>query len=103
MSLASELLQSTSKRRNTDGFSGSLACPIRRLSALNHIVYGLMSEHMNSDYAGAHLQTDLKIMLLSGMINKQCGQNITQVCREASSVMYELASILNDTRPSRNG
>lgn len=94
MSLASELLYSTSKRAKSDSVQGRAVDPLKRLIALNHVVYGLIAEHEPSGSTEALLRADIKIMRLSGLIDEQSDAIVTGVCKQAASVMAELVRVL---------
>lgn len=94
MSLASELLHSTSKRRDPQGGKGKDADPVQRLLCLNNIVYGLIADHEPVGDTEALLRADLRIMHLSGLTNEASGGVVTRVCKQAASVMAELVRLL---------
>jgi len=94
MSLASELLHSTSKRRDRDVLQDRPIDPAQRLFTLDHVVYGLISEHEPHADTEARLRADLKIMLLSGLIREGGEGIITKVCRQAAGLMAELVRAL---------
>jgi len=94
MSLASELLHSTSKRRDRDVLQDRPIDPAQRLFTLDHVVHGLISEHEPHADTEARLRADLKIMLLSGLIREGGEGIITKVCRQAAGVMAELIRVL---------
>ena len=94
MSLASELLHSTSKRRDLQQAQERSSDPVQRLLGLNSIVYGLLSEHEPIGNTEALLRADLRIMHLSGLASENPGQVVARVCKQAASVMAELVRLL---------
>jgi hypothetical protein len=94
MSLASELLHSTSKRRDLQGAQGRGSDPVQRLLALNSVVYGLLSDHEPTGDTEALLRADLRIMHLSGLTSESSDGVVTRVCKQAASVMAELVRLL---------
>jgi len=94
MSIASELLHSTSKRVNKPGGRIKEFDPLQRLVALDNVVYGLISEHEPSGGTADMLRADLKIMHLSGLVDRQSDTVVTRVCKQAAQVMAELIRVL---------
>jgi hypothetical protein len=94
MSLASELLHSTSKRRDRDNSQDRQIDPVQRLFTLDHVVYGLISEHEPPADTEKRLRADLRIILLSGLIREGGEGVVTRVCRQAAAVMAELIRVL---------
>jgi hypothetical protein len=94
MSLASDLLHSTSKRRDSADWSGVAGGPQQRLLRLNNLVYGLMAEHEPIGNIDANLRTDLRIMSLSGLVCENDTLGTCYVCRQASQLMSELRRLL---------
>ncbi len=98
MSLASELLYSTSKRTKKDSQQVRPVEPLKWLIGLNQVVYGLIAEHEPADGAGALSKTDFRIMHLSGLVDEQNDALVTGVCKQAASVMAELVRVLPKCR-----
>jgi hypothetical protein len=94
MSLASELLHSTSRRRDQQGAPIKAGDPVQKLLSLNHVVYGLISDHEPQGNTEALLRADLRIMHLSGLANEHAGGVVSKVCKQAAAVMAELVRLL---------
>jgi hypothetical protein len=94
MSLASDLLHSTSKRRDLGEWHGVIDNPQERLLRLGNVVYGLIAEHEPSGNIEATLRADLRIMSLSGLVCENDNRGTCNVCRQASQVMAELRRLL---------
>jgi hypothetical protein len=100
MSLASELLHNTAKRRASSGAASGVADqePHRQWNDLNSIVYSLIDKHEPNPKVDAALRADLRLMQLSGLIDEMHPCTTRTVCREAASVMSELLRLLPRTR-----
>jgi hypothetical protein len=94
MSLASDLLHSTSKRRGLEGQPDLIGESQERLLRLNQVVYGLLSEHEPSGNLEARLRADLKIMSLSGLASENNLAKTSAICRQAAQIMAELNRLL---------
>ena len=94
MSLASDLLHSTSKRRDSADWSGGAGGPQQRLLRLNNLVYGLIAENEKSGNIEATVRADLRIMSLSDLTCEGDARGTCNVCRQASQVMAELRRLL---------
>ena len=94
MSLASDLLHSTSKRRDSDDWSVVAGGSQERLLRLNNLVYGLMAEHEPIGNIAATLPADMRIMSLSGLLCENDIRGTCYVCRQESQVMAELRRLL---------
>jgi hypothetical protein len=94
MSLASDLLHSTNKRRDSGEWQGVIEDPQERLLRLGNVVYGLLAEHEPSGSIEAILRADLRIMSLSGSVCENDNRGTCDVCRQASQVMAELRRLL---------
>lgn len=100
MSLASELLHSTSKRRATNAATDGDAQeqPHREWNGLNSLVYGLIDKHEPDPKVNEALRVDLRLMQLSGLIDEIHPCSTRRVCRDAASVMSELLRLLPRTQ-----
>lgn len=94
MSLASDLLHSTSKRRDSAEWTGVAGGHQERVLRLNNLVYGLIADHEPRGDIEATLRADLKIMSLSGLACESDALGTSYVCRQAAQVMAELRRLL---------
>jgi len=94
MSLASDLLHSTSKKRDSVEQSESASDSQRRLLRLNQVVYGLLEEHEPSGNLESRLRSDLRVMALSGLVNDNSITKTSTICRQAAQIMSELNRLL---------
>lgn len=94
MSLASELLQSTGKRRGSDRSWEGWNHPLRHFQVLDEVVYGLLAEHDTPWHASQRSRADLRIMYASGQLGHESVPPITQACERAALVVAELSRLL---------
>jgi hypothetical protein len=99
MSLASDLLYNTSKRRQAqnDMKEAAESAPAT-WAGLNSLVYSLIDKHEPDPKLETALKTDMRVMQLSGLINELSPCATRKVCKEASDVMAELLRMLPKTR-----
>lgn len=100
MSLASDLLQSTSKRSSEENSNQQPSAEevLGKWNDLNHVVYSLIDKHEPDPRIEQKLRSDLRVMQLSGLINELSPCPAQKVCKEASEVMAELLRLLPRTR-----
>jgi hypothetical protein len=100
MSLASDLLQSTSKRRSEPNADGPQPAEevLGKWNDLNHVVYALIDKHEPDPNIEGKLRSDLRVMQLSGLINEFSPCKEKKICKEAADVMAELLRLLPKTR-----
>jgi hypothetical protein len=99
MSLASDLLQSTSKRSSAQKSNQQPAEEVLgKWNDLNHVVYSLIDKHEPDPRVEKKLRTDLRVMQLSGLVNEISPCTTKKVCKEAADVMAELLRLLPRSR-----
>lgn len=100
MSLASDLLQSTSKRSSAQDSNQQQPAEevLGKWNDLNHVVYSLIDKHEPDPRVEQKLRSDLRVMQLSGLINELSPCPAKKVCKEAADVMTELLRLLPKTR-----
>lgn len=98
MSVASELIQSTSKRRREEGLQMDAHSNVRHLLSLNSVVYGLIGQHEPSGNTEARLRADLRLMHLSGLVPDSCCDEVVSSCQSASVTLAELRRLLPSCR-----
>jgi hypothetical protein len=102
MSLASDLLQSSGKKKEKN-LSAKEQQPassdvLGKWYDLNHVVYALIDKHEPDPRIEKQLRHDLRVMQLSGLINEFTPCTTKKVCKEASDVMAQLLRLLPRTR-----
>jgi hypothetical protein len=100
MSLASDLLQSTSKRSSSENSNQQQPAEeiLGKWNDLNHVVYSLIDKHEPTPGTDQKLRAELRVMQLSGLINEFSPCATKKVCKEAAAVMAELLRLLPRTR-----
>lgn len=94
MSIASELLYSTNKKRGVVGPYSNAAGSISNKPGLNELVYGLISSHEPNCRVESVLRSDLRIIGLSGLINQTSCYAAPNAYQKAALVVEELSRVL---------